>query len=97
MGENPTRVLRYGVFISMEHISTLLLEHMVPLTNVFAWVIFWAVFVHETFNFYVMLHQKIKSFVSRIFSQSGTKANDAPQGKEFLRAMFCLLATNIFF
>jgi hypothetical protein len=67
MGENPTRVLRYGVFISLEHASTVLLEYMVPLTNVFAWVIFWAVFVQETFNFYVMLHQKIKSFVSRNF------------------------------
>ena len=96
MGENPTRVLRFGVFISLEHTSTLLLEYMVPLTNVFAWVIFWAVFVQETFNFYVMLHQKIKSFVSRIFSQSGAKANDAPQGKEFFRAIFCLLPTLIY-
>jgi hypothetical protein len=96
MGENPTRVLRYGVFMSLEHTSTLLLEYMVPLTNVFAWVIFWAVFVQETFNFYVMLHQKIKSFVSRIFSQSGAKANDAPQGKIFFREMFCLLATLLY-
>ena len=54
-GENPTKVLRYGVLIGMEKMAVFLLEIIEPFSQYVAAIIFFIVVVQETTNFYLIL------------------------------------------